>query len=68
MTEDKMVGRHNRLNGREFEQAPGDGDEKGNLACSSPWSCKESDTTGQLNNKVVFSSKKNTSVGWVLIL
>ena len=23
MTEDEMIGRHHRLNGREFEQAPG---------------------------------------------
>ena len=26
MTEDEMVGWHHRLNGREFEQAPGVGD------------------------------------------
>ena len=26
MTEDKMVGWHHRLNGHEFEQAPGVGD------------------------------------------
>ena len=25
MTEDEMVGWHHRLNGHEFEQAPGDG-------------------------------------------
>ena len=29
-TEDKMVGWHHWLNGLEFEQAPGDGDEQGN--------------------------------------
>ena len=29
-TEDEMVGWHNWLNGHEFEQAPGDGDEQGN--------------------------------------
>ena len=27
MTEDEVVGWHHRLNGREFEQAPGVGDE-----------------------------------------
>ena len=48
MTEDEMVGWHHWLNGREFEQAPGIGDEQGNLACYSPWGCKESDTTEQL--------------------
>ena len=28
-----------------FEQVPGVGDGQGSLACYSPWSCKESDTT-----------------------
>ena len=45
-----MVGYH-RLNGREFVQAPGDGEGQGSLACCSPWGRKESDTTEQLNNK-----------------
>ena len=34
-----------RLNGHEFEQAPGDGDGQGGLACCSPWGREESDTT-----------------------
>ena len=50
MTEDKMVGWHYRLNGHEFEQAPGDGEGQASLECCSPWGCKESDTTEQLNN------------------
>ena len=29
----------------EFEQAPGDGEGQGSLACCSPWGCKESDMT-----------------------
>ena len=33
-----------------FEQAPGDGEGQGNLACCSPWGRKELDTTEQLNN------------------
>ena len=37
MMEDKMVGRHHRLDGQEFEQAPGVGDGQGSLACCSPW-------------------------------
>ena len=45
MTEDEMVGWHHQLNGQEFEQTPGDGEGQGSLACSSPWGCKESDTT-----------------------
>ena len=32
MTEDEMVGWHHRLNGHEFEQAPGDGEGQGSLA------------------------------------
>ena len=36
MMEDEMVGWHHRLNGHEFEQAPGVGDEQGSLACHSP--------------------------------
>ena len=33
----------------EFEQALGVGDGQGSLDCCSPWGCKESDTTEQLN-------------------
>ena len=44
MTEDERVGWHLRLDGHEFEQAPG-GDGQGSLACCSPWDYKESDTT-----------------------
>ena len=47
--EDEMVGWHHRLNGHEFEQAPGVGDGQGGLACCSSWGCKESDMTEQLN-------------------
>ena len=47
--EDEMIGWHYRLNGHEFEQAPGIGDGQGGLACCSPWGLKESDTTEQLN-------------------
>ena len=35
-TEDEMVGWHHRLDGHEFEQAPGIGDGQGSLACCSP--------------------------------
>ena len=49
MTEDEMVGWAHRLNGHEFEQALGDGEGQGRLACCSPWGRKESDTTEQLN-------------------
>ena len=52
MTEDDMVGWHHWLNGRESEQAPGDGEGQGGLVCCSPWGRKESDTAEQLNNKL----------------
>ena len=44
-----MVGWYHQLNGYVFEQALGVGDGQGRLACCSPWCCKESDTTEQLN-------------------
>ena len=49
MIEDEMIGRHHRLNGHEFEQVLGDGEGQGSLECCSPWGCKDSDTTEQLN-------------------
>ena len=50
MTENEMLGRHHQLNGYEFEQAPGDSEGQQSLVCCSPWGCKESDMTEQLNN------------------
>ena len=47
MTENEMVAWHHQLNGHEFEQAPGDGEGQGSLACCSPWGHKELDTTEQ---------------------
>ena len=49
ITEDEMVGWHHRLNGHESEQTLGDSEGQGSLAYCSPWGCKESDTTEQLN-------------------
>ena len=48
-TEDEMVGWHHQINGHEFEQALGDGEGQGSLACCSPWGHKELDTTEWLN-------------------
>ena len=45
MTEDQMVGWHHRLEGHEFEQAPGDNEGQGSLSCCSPWCHKEWDMT-----------------------
>ena len=58
-TEDGMVGWHHRLKGREFEQALGDGEEQGHLACCSPQGGKESNTTEWLNNKTKYLSLQN---------
>ena len=44
-----MVGWHRQLTGHGFAQGPGVGDGQGSLACCSPWGCKESDMTEQLN-------------------
>ena len=48
-TTDEMVGWHHRLDGHEFEQAPGVGYGQGGLACCSPWGCKKSAITKWLN-------------------
>ena len=40
MSEDEMVGWHQRLNGHEFEQTPGGDERQGSLACCSPQGCK----------------------------
>ena len=45
MTDDKVVGWHHGLKGHEFEQAPGDGEGQGSLACCRPWGHKELDTS-----------------------
>ena len=41
-TGDEMVAWHHWLHGHEFEQALGDGEKQGSVACCSPWGCKES--------------------------
>ena len=65
MTEDEIVGWHHQLDRHEFEQAPGDGDGQGSLACCSLWSCKELDTSQQLNdndNNKTTGTKRNTEL------
>ena len=49
MTEDEMVGWHHRLNGHEFEQAPGVGEGQGGLVCCGPWFHTEPDMSERLN-------------------
>ena len=48
-TENEMIGWHHWLKGHEFEQALGDGEGQENLACCSPWGCKELDWVTKLN-------------------
>ena len=50
MTEDGMVGWPHRLTQHKFEQAPGDSEGQGSLACCNPWGHEKSDTNEQLNN------------------
>ena len=58
MKEDEMVEWHYQLNGHEYENASGDGEEPGNLLCGSPWGCNESDTTEKLKNNNNIRSMK----------
>ena len=45
-SEDETAGWHHQCNEHELGQTPGDGEEQGGLACSSPRGRKESDMTG----------------------
>ena len=45
-----MAGWRHRLKRHESEEALGDTEGLGGLACCSPWGCKESDTAERLNN------------------
>ena len=49
MTESEMLGWHPQFNGA-IEQTLGDCEGQGSLVYCSPWGCKESDTTEQLND------------------
>ena len=62
MTEDEMVGWHHCLNGHEFEQAVGDGEGQGSLACCSSWGHKEQDTTERLN---ISNNGLNNTDEWI---
>ena len=67
-TEDEMAGWHHRLDRRESEWSPGDGDGQGGLACCNSWGRKESDTTEQLNWltdwRLSWNSLCSTSLGF----
>ena len=60
MTEEEMVGWHHQLNGHEFGQALGDGEEQGSLVCCSPWGHKELDVTEQQHRLIIRINIYNT--------
>ena len=57
MKEDEIIGWHDLFNGHDPRGTLGDGEGQGSLACCSPWSRKELDTTWQLNNNRNISLK-----------
>ena len=57
-----MVGWHHQFNRHEFGQTQGDGEGQGSLACFSPWVCKESDMTKQLNNHTTYIGQESKKV------
>ena len=61
MLEDETVGWHHPVNGHEFEQALGDGEGQGSLACYSPRDRKDLDATEQLNNNISSNGHFNKS-------
>ena len=62
--ENAMVGWHHRLDGHEFEQAPGISDEQEILACCSPWGCKELDLTEQLKWTEKANGSPSCRISW----
>ena len=57
-----MIGWHQRLNGHEFEQAPGDGEGQRSLACCGSWGRRDSDTTERLNDHWAFLPSAHLTV------
>ena len=49
-SEDEIAGWHHRCNGHELGQTSEDDEGQGGLVRCCPWGCKNSDTTGRLNN------------------
>ena len=56
-SEDEMSGWHHWCNGHELGKTSGNHEGQGGLACCSPWSPKELDMTGRLNNIFVTTSE-----------
>ena len=62
-----MVGWHHLLDGHEFEQAPGDGEEQGSLVCCSPWGYKELDMTERLSDNNHHQLPSTVNNHWKLL-
>ena len=56
-----MVGWHHRLDGHEFDQAPGDGEGQGSLACCSPQGGKDRVTEQQQRFQKMLEKFHSTS-------
>ena len=69
VSQDETAGWHYQCNGHELGHILGDGEGQRGLACWSPWCCKESDTTGWLNNnnaltELTYSKKFVLCISW----
>ena len=67
MSNDEMVGWHQRPNGYEFEQALGESEGQGSLVYCSPWACKELDMTEWLNSNKGLLNKFGCFGGGVVL-
>ena len=63
-----MIGWYHQLNGHEFDQALGDGEGQGSLACYSPSGFKESYMTERLNNNFLLLNLREKSSMFPLFL
>ena len=63
--EDEMVGCHHWLYRHEFEQTQGHSEGQGSLVHCSPWGCRESDTTEQLNNSYIQKLFLKIKTTWI---
>ena len=69
MAEDDMVGWHHRLDGHDFEQAPGVGDGQGGLAFCCPWGRRVGhDWVTELSWTHLFHLSEITTQGSLFIL
>ena len=65
-----MIGWHHQINGHEFDQAVGDGETQGSLACYSPLGFKESDMIECLSMNAyvlhMFSAVSDSTTPWTV--